>query len=364
MYKTDRSLVLLSKVSSTSRVLNLGAINRRIVARDGDGAFQLFENPRLNRSIIVKHRVRAEERALFDLPPPVATKVLFPIDENALRAGAWRLLCGQTDFDTSASALVGSSLREGARDRQILDLIAALPSLDPFILREALKRIGIEPAADFLVITEADVARMHQFVCNEMEQLVQLSRKGDRGSIQACTERFVDKLLSVDASRNFSMIQQLLHIPTYAFQDGISAWRGYLYYKWLYSTMEQPIREIIADLKAVRNRSLMKKTINSKIVDEKIERVEACLFRSIRHVEDSIERCDDMYGNIVRTRSSEAFRQFISFVPTVLPLLGEVCSTLQDSASYWKYRFECEAQRFALARPIEIVEELEEILLM
>ena len=77
-------------------------------------------------------------------------------------------MVGETGFDDSAEELFGDSLKPGQRDRQVLDLLDELPSLDPFLLREHLKRHGFEPARGYFAITDADLTRMFDYVRSEI----------------------------------------------------------------------------------------------------------------------------------------------------------------------------------------------------
>ncbi len=86
----------------------------------------------LNRSIILKHRLRPHEYQNFPSPRPTVTKVLIPIDGTDLRSGAHSFFIGQAGFEAMAEQAFGNDLRPGSRDRQLLDLIDNLPSLDPF----------------------------------------------------------------------------------------------------------------------------------------------------------------------------------------------------------------------------------------
>ncbi len=162
--RTIRSLVALSESASTARVLNLTATLRSAAEDPSLTEKPFFLNRILNASIIVKHRIRPHEAELFSKPRATATKIMAPIDVGDLKLGARFLMVGQKDFDQSADEMFGQAVKPGSRDRQVLELIDELPSLDPFLVREHLKRHGIEPARGYFAISDADVERMHVFV--------------------------------------------------------------------------------------------------------------------------------------------------------------------------------------------------------
>ena len=90
----SRSLSSLEDSASTARVLNL----RKVYADfSEDPAYQkapFFQNPVLNRSLIVKHRLRQNERDDFVVARNVATKLIIPIDTTDLKLGAQYVFVG------------------------------------------------------------------------------------------------------------------------------------------------------------------------------------------------------------------------------------------------------------------------------
>ena len=140
-----RSLSLLQNSGATSRVLNL----HRLQAQYGDDAEHLasplFKDARLNRAIIVKYRLREAERDLFDDYRASATKLILPIDGQDLRSGGRYVFIGQRGYDAILTELLGERVSR-IEDRKTLDLLSRIPSFDPFLLREHLKRHDIVPA--------------------------------------------------------------------------------------------------------------------------------------------------------------------------------------------------------------------------
>ena len=58
-------------------------------------------------------------------------------------------------------------------------LLNAVPSLDPFLLREHLRNNKIEVAPTYFAISEGDQTRMYEFVKAEMSKLVLLAGGGE-----------------------------------------------------------------------------------------------------------------------------------------------------------------------------------------
>jgi hypothetical protein len=88
----DRSVRSLSALSgaSSNRVLNLITIADANADKENYGNAPLFESKTLNNSIILKHRLRADEVDLFVTPRALATKIIIPFQRSDLRMAASR----------------------------------------------------------------------------------------------------------------------------------------------------------------------------------------------------------------------------------------------------------------------------------
>ena len=82
-----RNLAHLRRSASTARVLNLLKIFLDHGQEPEWAERPLFRTPALNRSLIIKHRLRRDETDGFYLRRQVATKVVIPLDANELKTG-------------------------------------------------------------------------------------------------------------------------------------------------------------------------------------------------------------------------------------------------------------------------------------
>lgn len=174
-----RSLEHLKSSASTARVLNLLRVWEDHGDSGIDGAvrnsewadYPLFRTRALNRALIIKHRLRRNETDLFTGRRQVATKVVVPIDDKELKTGGRYVFVNQIGFERVIMAAFG--VAPNHPDIETLRLIDKLPSLDPFLLREQLRRSGLDPAPCYFSISENDLQRMQAFVRSEIERCCQ-----------------------------------------------------------------------------------------------------------------------------------------------------------------------------------------------
>ncbi len=151
-----RDLSLIRASGSTARVLNLALTFERFGDTEEYKAKPLFRNPRLNRALILKHVVRPHERDLFTRPTTAATKVILPYAATELELGGISFMINEIRFEKLLRDAVGGYEDEATfiADAELLRVMAALPSFDPFLMRERLRHLGVDPARAVKEATE------------------------------------------------------------------------------------------------------------------------------------------------------------------------------------------------------------------
>lgn len=350
--RSVRRLTSLEQSASTARVLNLLSVHRKL-GEDADLAqAPFFKNRLLDRSIILKHRLRPHEYAQFASPRPTATKILIPIDSSDLKVGARSVFVGQKDFDDVVESVLGQDLKPGSRDRRVLDLVDGLPSLDPFLLREHLRANDIEPARGYFGISDADVQRMFDFVREEILALVTLS-SGDNAGSHAYASRLVEKLLSNAPDSGFEPLKATLKLSDQEYMDGVFSWRGFLYYKWVLGDLTAPMREVMQEVSRIEGRGPKSQEASSYIPEAK-KRIQMAMSGTMTAVQNMLDVYNKAYSSLTQESKPNAFRDFLLTAPGMFASLGEQLGAIQHVVSFWRYRFP--AGRPRLISPEELMD--------
>ena len=350
-----RNLAHLGRSASTARVLNLLKVFLDH-GREAEWAERpLFRTPALNRSLIVKHRLRRDEVDCFYLRRQVATKVVIPLDVHELKTGGRYVFVGQRDFERVMQGAFG--LDAGHPDMMALGLLDQLPSLDPFLLREQLKRGGIEPAPCYFSISDSDLQRMSRFVEDEIRPLVTLSVGTDLEAVGS-TQRLAGKILSNDPRDRMEALRETLRLEVDDYQEGIFCWKGFLYYKWILTSLGAEVAAVAEAVQTV------------KPIGKVDREARAWLDRS-RDVLRSriIETCDDAartlgvydaaYAGLTVEGRPGAFRDFLLDSPRLFARLGDQLGAIQHIVSYWRFRFSPGASKVAVDELIDIFTDFE-----
>jgi hypothetical protein len=333
-----RSLQRLYKAGSTVRVLNnIKVYNERNTA---DSETQkkitpIFENKYLNNSFILKHKMRAHELELFPELENVVTKIIVPIDIANLSSGGRFVFMGQESWHDILESEIGVNMSGGNRDLKILQVLNAIPSFDPFILREALAREGIFPDEAYFMLSAADMLGMEGFVFNEVSQLVAISM--GQGAQQDTTLRLVRKILSATYDNDLEPLREVLRLTPDTFREAMFCWKGFLYYKWSTKSMEAKIKSTLTEMKnhAPSKSQLPEEHAYCETTRKKIGIEMVMLYNSVA---DSIVQYDKSYRQLVRAQNPGAFREFLLTASTRFLEMGERLGVLTHILQFWQYR--------------------------
>jgi hypothetical protein len=353
--RTIRNLAHLRRSASTARVLNLLKVGLEH-SHEADWADRpVFQTPALNRALIIKHRLRRDESDCFYLRRQVATKVVIPLDPDDLKSGGRYVFVGQRDFERVMRQAFGIS--PGHTDMQMLALLDRLPSLDPFLLREQLKRSGREPASCYFSISESDLERMSSFVEAEIRPLVTLSLGSDLEAVGS-TRRLAAKIMSNRPTDHMGDLRTTLRLELEEYEDGVFCWKGFLYYKWILTSLRAEAVAVADAVQTVRPIGKVDREARTWL-----DRGRTVLRHRIIETCDEVQRTlavyDAAFAGLTDEDSPAAFRDFLLVSPRLFSKLGDQLGAIQHIVSFWRFRFSPGASAVGVEELIDIFMDFE-----
>jgi len=334
----DRIVRLLSALdgAATSRVLNLRQIARANAHDKEHGEKPLFLSTPINTSFVIKHRVRSDETYLFASSRSVATKIVIPFDTSDLRAGGRSIFIDQRGFAEGLRAAGHYSEEKLERDLFVMRLLNAIPSLDPFLLREHLRNNGIEVASCYFAISAGDQERMHEFASNELSQLVRMAN-GENDS-SASTGRRVTAMLSSQVDEKLEPLRLTLGLSGNDFREGAFSWRGFLYYKWAMERFWPRVMSVLREINTARPTGPVTVEQAAYLTAARRDIIE--MVRDYgQHIARVLSVYDNSFGSLVASQSPKTFRDFLLSAPSMFLELGERMGAISHIVSFWRYRF-------------------------
>ena len=350
-----RNLAHLRRSASTARVLNL----LKIVldhGRESDWKERpLFQTPALNRSLIIKHRLRRDETDAFYTRRQVATKVVIPLDPHELKTGGRYVFVGQRGFEKMMQEAFG--IPKGHCDLITLGLLDSLPSLDPFLLREQLKRVGLEPAPCYFSISESDLQRMARFVEDEVRPLVTLCIGPDLEAVGS-TRRLAGKIMSNDPRDRMEALRETLRLETDDEQEGVFCWQGFLYYKWMLTSLGAEAVGVADAVQTVR--PIGKVDRHARVwLDRGRAVLRDRIIETCNEAGKTLAIYDTAYAGLTQEGGPVAFRDFLLKAPRLFARLGDQLGAIQHVVSFWRFRFSPGASPVGVEELIDIFMDFE-----
>jgi len=334
-----RSLSALSASASTSRVLNLHIVAETFSEEPEYGSSPFFRDSLLNQSVIVKHRFRGDEAYLGPGGGPIGTKIIFPLDRSDLRVGGQFIFINETGYKDSLINVLGYRADDFEHDLETLRLLNAIPSLDPFLVREQLRRHNRGPADCYFSISPADTARMLTFTETEMYPLIRLAFGAESSGINPdLVGRLASALLSTNADSRLEPLRLTLGLEGIQFRDGIFSWKGFIFYKWQFSENMAALSKIGPDMDSIKIKGRPDRVSKELAADLK-----KAIRDNIRATAINCSRVlalyDDAFLDLVQRGHTAAFRKFLLDAPMLFVDLGHMMGMVSHIVSYWAYRF-------------------------
>ena len=334
----DRSVRRLSALStaSSSRVLNLVAIAQANAENEGHRKAPLFVSPAFNHSLILKHRLRADEVDLFATRRALATKIIIPFERSDLKFGGRSLFVGQKGFDDLVQE-VGNYRDQGdvKRDMDMMRMIDAVPSLDPFLLREHLRHNDLHPDPCYFAISDADRRRMYDYASQEVGRLAAMANGSKH---HGATSRMVTALLSNEVSEKLEPLRATLSLQPAEFSEGVFSWRGFIYYKWCLDEHWPQLIRALRGIKAIF-------PVGKISGEEKafLENAKNVILRGAKANSMEIRKIigvyDTAYASLVEHHDPKLFRDFLLGAPKLFLDIGDRMGAMSHITSFWNYRF-------------------------
>ena len=328
-----RSLVALGETASTCRVLNLARIFLDCRHEKEYALKPFFRHSQMNKCLLIKHTLRANERHLLPSGRRTATKILFPFDVNDLKLGGQSIFVGEFGFDNFLRHHYGVTQTSDLRDAFILRALNDLPSLDPFLVREYLGRQGIKPGNCYLRISPADIAKMLAFCNSEIEELVRRAV----GDVRGGAVNLAGKILVSDMNEDLDPLRRTLRMAETEFTDGLFAWRGFLYFKWRWSELQKSLRKVLDGLASFQPRGMVDQE-HQVYLNSVRPRIGYKVLQGIKQCGQSLLTYDIAYRSLIEDANPGPFRRFLINGPGMFYELGEMIGILDHISSFWTYR--------------------------
>ncbi len=331
-----QSLNSIIQRSSSARVLDLHSLARDCGDDPDHRERPMFTHPVLNRTLIVKHHPRPGEFEYGGDRGAIVTKVIFPFDPDDLDLGGQFLLVGDPDLVDQLVRHLDYREADIGRDVMVLRLMDRMPTLDPFLLYEALTANHVETAPCYFRLSPTDKSQMLEFVAHQVETLIGLCFGGVAVS-GAQAKRLSELILAEGDSEELAPLRLAMRMDAPQFAQAMFCWKAVLYYRWRSRSLGPQLklaRRAIGSVDAARF-----DFDAAPFVRRAVAELERMIAESERKIAEMFRIYDDVFDALTAQKTPEPFRRFLVDGPRLFARLGERMGRLEQLVSYWQHQF-------------------------
>ena len=238
--------------AGSSRVFDCERLHAAVLKNGGTPEQYLFQKQDLNRVIYIKEAL-SDQSMIEDAEKPIGTKLYFAYNERDAYEGGRSIFIGDKTLRTALHFHAGIDPDDNSdafsRDMRVLQALEELPSLDPFHLKDRMQVEGIDVHEGYFEISEAEFARVRDFVMARFRPMIELAFQ-DMGQADTAghLRTLVDKLWGAKDMDGLAPIVKAMQLNLEEAPSIFYAWKGVIYYDYLYSTQQDRWKDYAAFL--------------------------------------------------------------------------------------------------------------------
>jgi len=237
--------------TGSSRVFDCNGTTLKLVADNPDGTELFFRHARLNHVVVMKHSTLPSERA-SRRDPPVGTKLYFPFNERNPGEGGSTIFLHDRQLEAALAEKCGLN-RNGDReafdeDLRLLRLLARLPTLDPFLLRDVLDGESIEVNERYLDISDEQWTEIQGLIQERFVPIVRAAYPEVKAS-RSKVKRLIEKMWEAKDEEALAPIITTFRLPEEGALEILYSWKVITFYAYQYQRLKPALLELARWLK-------------------------------------------------------------------------------------------------------------------
>ena len=323
--------------AGSTRVYNVDRLHREIMADGAPRDEMLFRHKELHRIIFIKQAIHdpdyQKDRALR-----VGTKLYFAFNEANAFEGGKSIFVGDPQFDDAMAFQLGFERgrhrEDYIRDRDVIQILDQLPSLDPFLVRDRLAAEGIVPNPGYFEIGEEEWQLIRQHVMKRFRPIIDMAF-GNLDSVQAQARlrSLVQKIWEARDMESLGPVIRAMELSPEDAPMALQAWKGVIYYDFRLSRIEDRVKSFANWLTKAAQPVDMVQPAQRQIIEEVRDAVRAKVRTRWQSVRSRLDEYNDAYRALfIEKRSPGPFIAFLGQASDVFNELGDGLSRL-DHAS-------------------------------
>ncbi len=323
--------------AGSSRVFNCNDTLNKLERAKADNAY-MFKMPSIHRMVVIKEAIGRDDPR-HPRCVPIGTKLYLPYNTGDIYEG------GRSVFFHAPNLMKVFSEQFGVRidkessadlehDMKIFRTLDELPSLDGFLMRDALELQGFNVNENYFEVSDSERVAIQEFIRGKMEPLVRAAY-GTGRSISGKVTQLVDKIWEAKDIDALDPLIQAFRFPRDEALSIFGAWKGIIFYAFEYHRSRLKREKLALWLKE----DAMPRHLLPRDTMEAIESSRRGAIERLREhwveVDTLFKKYDQCYADFIASANPGGFINFLRGAKDVYWQLGDSLSKINHAINCW-----------------------------
>jgi hypothetical protein len=324
--------------TGSSRVFNCNDIARQLERQKVEDRF-FFKNPSMNTLVFIKEPLTDERIEPHPSGFAVGTKLYIPYNEANVYEGGRSVFCHSKQLMEVLNQHFGFdsakfSKADLDRDLKVLGILDKLPSLDVFLMHDALELDGLTVNERYFEIEEGQRTAIQDFIRGKIEPLVRAAY-GAEESVAHRVSQLVDKIWEAKDTVALDSLIKAFRIPEGDAPAIFASWKGIIFYCYEYARTRENRENFARWLKdGAQERELVPKAQHD-LIDQARRTVVERLREHWKDVESSARQYDSVYAQFTESSDPGNFIAFLRGAKSIYWRMGDSLSKMSHAVNCW-----------------------------
>ncbi|NNE82856.1 MAG: hypothetical protein HKN28_02685 [Alphaproteobacteria bacterium] len=312
-----------STLNCFATTADIAAMSAKV--RDNDEIGPLFRNKYLNNCIVLKiiALVRQDRRRTFNTD----TLLYFPYNASNIYEGGDSVLFSDAKREAMLRHKCGFDPNDPAQrddiehDNHLLEMLADIPTLDPFLLREKAMQMDVAGEINpvYFNLTQEEWSTFQAPIREKIDALVRkalgVTHSLETSDIAEHVTNFLDKIWEARDIENIEAFVDSMEIPRDRAPELFFAWKAICYYQAQSRTLEPSLKKLfqwIGNPRTALPIDLM--TLREELrdqIDAEISLLKQRMREYYKETQSILDIYEDSYLQFIEKGNPEPFKRFL-----------------------------------------------------
>jgi hypothetical protein len=324
--------------SGSSRVFNCCERAQKLVKDKVEDPF-FFRVPKMHGLVVIKEPVMESRRDPG--APIVTTKLYLPYNQDDVYEGGRSIYFNDPRLLDVLNDLFGLGNAAKSRvdldhDLKVLEILDRLPSLDGFLMRDALELDGIAANENYFEVSDQERSQIYEYVRKKFEPLVRAACD-EQSALGNKVSQLIDKVWEAKDKVALDPLIRAFRFPDDEALAIFAAWKGINYYTFEYYRGKQQ-REAFALW--LKHKAVPRNYVSKGDLDH-LTQLRKLMVERFREqwtaVENVARRYESLYANFLRV--PEGVVEFLDFLRKSREIywrMGDSLSKINHAIHCWE----------------------------